>query len=257
MSESFQSNNALETSLIKAATDAAARPQFLRDLLDATVFIESVGEKPAVVGGELVAGSKISIANIQYNGRTSVPFYTSPARLPVGTEYLGLGAKALFEITRGAYLILNPGLNYGKEFFPEEVAGLLNGSAFRPQDQHVMQKSTQVLIGHPKDYPQELVDALSRLYRQRPAVKRAWIGYYHNPERGPDGGLLLAVDVADAKDMDWISAESGIVIESVPKKQKFVDVVRYEKTGVGNYFSGQKPFYQKSALASLWSRVVG
>lgn len=135
------------------------------------------------------------------------------------------------------------------------MARLLDGTIFEPQVRHVVQKATQVLIGQPKDYPKEMVEALSRLYARSPVVKRAWVAFYHNPERDPEGGLLIALDVSDAKDMDRISGETGIVIESVPKQQKFTDLIRYENSGVAEYFTDQKPFYQKSAIRNFWSRI--
>lgn len=255
MSADFKPANLLELALQKAATDPAARPTFLRELLDSKILIIPAGEKPPIVDGVIPKESKVGIVNIEFGGRSCVPFFTSEVRLPAGTEYLILEAKAFFEITRGAYLVMNPGIPYGKEFFPEEVAGLLDGTLFAPRESHVVQQATQVLIGQPKDYPDELVKALSRLYANTSAVRRAWVAFYHNPERDPEGGLLIALDVAEPTELDRISSETGIVIGSVPKKQKFVDLVRYEKSRMTAYFTEQKPFYQRSAIGSLWRRL--
>jgi SseB protein C-terminal domain/SseB protein N-terminal domain len=257
MNPVFEPTNLLEVALRKAADDPASRPLFLRELLDSKVLIVPAGEKPRIVDGVVPQDTKIGIANIEFGGRQCVPFFTSEARLPGGTEFLVLEAKALFQITRGAYLVMNPGVAYGKEFYPDEVARLLDGTAFQPKERYVAEKAVQVVIGQPKDYPKELVEALARLYASIPAVKRAWVAFYHNPERDTEGGLLIALDVPGAGDMERISGESGIVIESVPKKQKFVDLVRYEKSGVAGYFTDQKPFYQKSLLGDLWSKLRG
>ncbi len=243
--------------LQKAADDPAARPLFLRELLDSKVVIVPAGEKPRVVDGVIPQNTKISLANVEYGGRAWVPFFTSEQRLPPGTEYLLLDAKTLFEITRGAHLVMNPGLPYGKEFFPEEVAGLLDGTLFEPRERFVAQKPMEVLIGQPKEYPTELVQALSRLYAANSSVKRAWIAFYVNPERDPEGGLLIALDVPDPAEMERMSGESGIVIGSVAKKQKFVDLVRYDGTGLTGYFADQKPFYRRSLVRSLLRRFGG
>jgi len=128
-------------------------------------------------------------------------------------------------ITKGSHLVLNPGAPYGKQFLPDEVSGLLDGSIFTSRERYVAQKHMQVLIGQPKEYPSDLVDAPSRLYAQMPAVKRAWLAFYHNPERDSEGALLIAID-ADAAAMDRISGESGVVIKRVSKTQKFVDLIR-------------------------------
>jgi len=254
MNNIFEPSNLLEIALQKAADDPASRPVFYRELLDSKILIIPAGEKPRIINGVIPEDSKIGIANIEFGGRQCVPFFTSQARLPVGTDYLTLDAKSLFEITRGAYLVMNPGLSYGKEFFPDEVTRLLDGNFFEPKERFVAQKEMKVLIGQPKDYPKELVEALSRLYIGIPSVSRAWIAFYHNPERDSEGGLLVGLDVTNFNDMDRISGESGIVIEGVPKKQKFVDIVRYENSGVAGYFTDQKPFYQKSALRSFFNK---
>ena len=257
MSSIFEPANLLEVALKNAADDPSSRPLFLRELLDSKVLIIPAGEKPRLVNGVIAQNTKIGIANIEFGGRPCVPFFTSEVRLPAGTEYLILAAKALFQITRGAYLVMNPGLPYGKEFFPDEVARLLDGTIFEPRERYVAQMAMQVLIGQPSDYPHELVAALSRLYTKESAVKRAWVAFYHNPERDTEGGLLIGLDVPDTKDMERISGESGIVVESLPKKHKFVDLVRYEKSGVAGYFTDQKPFYERSVLQTLWRRIKG
>jgi len=81
------------------------------------------------------------------------------------------------------------------------------------------------------------------------------VAFYHNPERDKEGGLLIGLDV-EARDMDRISGQTGIVIESVPKKQKYVDLVRYDGSGVSGYFTDQKPFYQRSTIRQFWNRIT-
>jgi hypothetical protein len=257
MSEAFEPANLLEIALKKAADDPAGRPLFFRELLDSKVLIIPAGEKPQIINGVVPQNSKINIANIEFGGRPCVPFFTSEARLAPGTDYLVLDAKALFEITRGAYLVMNPGIAYGKEFYPDEVARLLDGTIFAPRERYVAQKAMPVTIGEPKDYPSELVDALVRLYSGKPVVKRAWVGFYHNPERDAEGGLLVAIDLTDPNQMERISGESGIVIESLPKKHNFVDLVLYQDSGVAGYFTKRKPFYQKSVIRGLWNSIRG
>jgi hypothetical protein len=117
MSSIFEPANLLEVALKNAANAPSSRPLFLRELLDSKVLIIPAGEKPRIVNGVIPQDTKIGIANIEFLGRPCVPFFTSEVRLPAGTEYLILEAKALFQITRGTYLVMNPGLSYGKEAF--------------------------------------------------------------------------------------------------------------------------------------------
>ena len=251
----FEPANLLEIALKKAAGDPAACPQFFGELLDSKVLIVPAGEKPRLVNGVTPEDTKIEITRIVVGGRDCIPFFSSEVRLPAGTAYLSLDARALFQMTRGAYLVMNPGAAYGKEFFPDEVSRLLDGSIFEPRERYVAQKPMQVMIGQPSEYPEELVAALSRLYSGIPEVRRAWVAFYQNPERDKEGGLLIGLDV-DAGDMDRIMGKAGIVIESIPKKQKYVDVIRYDGSGVSGYFTSQKPFYQRSVIRQFWSKLA-
>ena len=59
-------------------------------------------------------------------------------------------ARVLFEITRGADLFLNPKAEYGKEFYPEEVAMLLaTGGVVKPVE-HYVDKDPKSCWGSPK-----------------------------------------------------------------------------------------------------------
>jgi len=255
-STTFEAANLLEVALKKAANDPACGPQFLAELLESKVLIIPAGEVPRVVNGVIAENTKIQIARVAVGSRECIPFFTSQGRLPTGTAYLLLDTKVLFEMTRGASLVMNPGPAYGKEFLPDEVARLLDGPIFRPTERYVAKKPVQVMIGQPSEYPQELVNTLSRLYGGIPEVKRAWVAFYLNPERDQEGGLLIGLDV-DAEGMDGVSGQTGIVIESVSKKQKYVDLVRYDGRGVTGYFTDQKPFYEKTAFGRLWRKMTG
>lgn len=244
MSITFEPSNLLEIALKKAVEDPACRPRFFRELLDSKVLIVPAGKKPRIVRGSIPEGTTITFSPLNLDGRAAVPFFTSQQRVPLGAEFIEMSAKVLFKMTRGTCLVMNPGLDYGKVFVPEEVKRLLDGSLFQPQERYVAREAEQVVIGEPSDYPSELVSALARLYCSLSQVNRAWVAFYHNSTRDKEGGLLVGLDV-DAHQFDKISGESGVVIDSIPKRHKFVDFVRYNGQGVSAYFSSQKPFYQR------------
>ena len=254
MSNDFVPANLLEIALKDAATDPAARPRFFGELMDSKILIVPAEEPSGIANGVARENAKIKLANIAIEGRQCVPFFTSENRLPAGTKYLMLDARAFFEMTRGSHLVMNPGAAYGKEFYPDEITRLLTGAVFEPRERYVAKKEEKVLIGQPADFPTELVQALSRLYATNPAVRRAWVAFYHNPARDAEGGLLIALDVPSDDHMERISGESGIVIESTARKQKHVDLMRYEDAGVAGYFTDQKPFYQRGLLKRLWDK---
>jgi hypothetical protein len=251
----FRPTNLLEVALKQGADDPALRPQFFAELLDSKVLIIPAGSMPRVVNGVTPEDTRIEITRVSVGGRDCVAFFTSEARLPVGAAYLTLSARALFQMTHGAYLVLNPGAAYGKEFFPEEVARLLGGSIFEPTERYVAQKPMKIMIGQPSEYPNELVTALSRLYGHGTEVRRAWVAFYHSPERDREGGLLIGLDV-EAEAMNRVAGQTGIVIESVRKTQNYVDLVRYDGFGVSEYFTDQKPFYTRSGIRQFWGKLA-
>lgn len=247
----FEPVNLLELALQNAAADPASRPLFYRELLDSKVLIVLSGEKPQIIDGIVQANSQIMIADFQFGGKSWVPFYTSEARLPSDDEYMLLDSKVLFEFTRGAPLYLNPGAPYCQEFLPEEVDRMLADPS--SGERYVVQKSADVLIETPDEFPDELAASLGRLYSRDNLVRRAWLAFYYNPERDVEGGLLIALDIQGQTDWARISKDTGIVVDSMTRKHRFVDLVRYEETGITAYFSNQQPFYQRSALKKLWS----
>ncbi len=56
-------------------------------------------------------------------------------------------------MTQGAHLFLNPKSEYGKEFWPEEVAMLLkNGGLVQPAEM-VVDKESQIYWANPRSIP--------------------------------------------------------------------------------------------------------
>ncbi len=82
MGATFEPANLLEIALKKAAEDPASRQLFFRELLDSKVVIVPAGEKPRIVNGVIPQNSKISFANVEYGGRTWVPFFYSEVHQP-------------------------------------------------------------------------------------------------------------------------------------------------------------------------------
>jgi len=161
------------------------------------------------------------------------------------------GAKALLQLTRGGHLVLNPGQTYGKEFVPDEIAHLVDGTLFTPQETYTTRHDVQVLIGQPALYPQELVDALRRVFVTLPSVKKAYLAQYVNPERDPDPGLIICVETDGRLPWQTVVADAGMVANSVLQMHKFVDFMPYTATGFTAYFDKQQPFYQRSLLGNL------
>ena len=252
---SFEPQNNLERSLMKAADDPAHRPQFYRDLAEADLFVVQHGgslparEQPAA----LQAGSTVQLRHMERDGKTYLPVFTSLLRLeavlPEKATYLRMNARKLLKLTQGATLLLNPGSAYGKEITPAEALSIADGSIWQPENSRTVAHNTQVLLGQPARYPTELAVALARFFKAKKQVKRAWLAHFHDPSRDEKAHTLVAIEAAG--DFAALSAETGIVARNITVPDPPVDIVAI--TGEGspfeNYFLQQtKPFYERRFL---------
>jgi hypothetical protein len=256
---SFEPKNPLESALKKAADDPAVRPQFLRLLLESKVLIEAVGPRPKTANGMTTEAAQIQVKGIHFNGRPCIPFFTSDARLPAGTPYLLLGCKELFQMMKGQNFVMNPGAAFGKEFFANEIAQMLDGTAFLPEQKITISNATQWLIAEPSDYPIELVAALCRFYATKPQVQRAWIAHYQNAENTEgQGSLIVALDLKDVGALETLVGEGTMLVKSYVHKPKYVDFTHYKESGPTQYFADKKPFYIKeSTVKRLLAKITG
>ena len=246
----FEPGNQLERSLVRAADDPAARPQFYRDLVESDVFVIDHGPPPARSGRTVLEEDlELLLQPLEIDGKPYLPIFSSLPRLQAVLReeagYIAMNARQFFEITRGADLVLNPGSEYGKELVAAEIASLLDGSIWKPTESFVAKKDTEVLIGPPARYPTELAEALTRLYRKRREVKRAWLAHFDNPERDEQAHTLIALEVS--RNGEEIAAETGLVAQSVPVPDPPVDLVLISGGGgIADYFLEEaEPFYER------------
>jgi len=254
----------LETALRLAADDPGSRPDFYKTLLEATVFIIKPAKEHLPADehqGEgkrwLDAGESITIQNwTRADGTAVIPFFSSLGALQSAitdeVTYVELPAKALFEITQGATLVLNPNLKYGKEFSPDEIEALLSDGVNRIPDQRVTEKATQVLLGQPAKYPDKMVNALVSLFSRRDNVKAAYLVLMHDPSHDHKPHLVVGVD-AD-HDSTAIIHEAGTVAADTAPQGEPVDLYRIEESdrdGLSQYFIREvTPFYTRKDPAN-------
>lgn len=250
---SFDPENDLERSLVNAANDPAFAPQFYKDLARADLFIIQHGQQSPGKAERTITlkeGETIQIQNIEYKGEPHIPVFSSLTRLRATLDskvaYLGINALALLELTKGAALLLNPGSDYGKEITEKEAASILDGSIWQPSERFVAQKETQVMIGQPANYPVELVAALTRLFKSKKQVKRAWLAHFFNPERDKHAHTLVAIEAPGS--YDEIASEVGVVAGNINIPDPPLDLIQItgRSGGFEDYFLKEtKPFYQR------------
>ncbi|HEY7373864.1 MAG TPA: SseB family protein [Polyangia bacterium] len=137
----FTPDNELEQTLVRAATDPAARPEFYRRLLAAELYILT-DEAPAAPG-ETSRPAAADAGLITWESPTGpyVPLFSSRARVDEIARlrersygFVALSGKAAFarlaQEKRAAFL--NPGFACGKQFVPDVIDRLAGGEKAVP-----------------------------------------------------------------------------------------------------------------------------
>lgn len=247
--------NVLERLLKLAVTEPAHRPAFYSELLNATVLI--LGDSKQVPqDGDVITNADTPI-DIQHwekqDGGSIIPFFSSLEALQTAVKdeqpFIALLARVLFEITQGADLFLNPKAEYGKAFYPEEVAMLLaTGGDARPTE-HYVDKDTQIMLGQPEEYPAAMVDALTSLFSQRKPVRRAFLTLMHDPAADEKPNLLVGLEVdGERAEIEDLINEAGSVASETAPGEGPVDfcLVSEKERGISHYLIAHiQPFYQR------------
>jgi hypothetical protein len=255
-----ESQTPLELALASAAVDPAERPAFYRALLEAEIFVLGCVEGDSGEGHRTVgAGQKIQLVNWQKSDGTPViPFFASLDALRRAIKdqqpFLGLPARSLFEMTKGATLVLNPASTHVKEFFPNEIQALLTTGMNQIPQTRVVEKATKVLLGQPADYPSEMVSSLTMLLAKHPSVKAAYLCLMHDPSTQDKPGLVVGFE--GEAGLDTAMQEAGSVASDTAPKGVTVDFVKVlpGDNGVSAYLkTSVKPFYERTWGSKLKS----
>ncbi|MGC4003481.1 MAG: enhanced serine sensitivity protein SseB C-terminal domain-containing protein [Pirellulales bacterium] len=251
----FVAENDLERSLMRTAQEPAHRPQFIHDFLNSDVCVgrygatslagDDAGEEKIVVSPD----QPFSFVTVTSEGQTFLPIFTAVSRLKATlkaeTPYYRLNAKELFNLVRGQLVILNPGWQFGKEFLPEEIERILDGSYLQAGRMNDLTPGTKILIGQPKAYPTQLVAALTKFCATKPQIRRAWVAHFHDPSSADPPHTLISLDIET--DAHRTLGEAQYVASQVPIPDPPLDFALYQNKsgGLDDYFTGQTPFYQK------------
>ena len=233
---SFEAENDLERALMRAPTEPAARPEFYRLLLDSDLFIiGQIGQQtPERAEIEVKPGENLMIATLTHQGTNYHPVFSALSRLQAfvreEVQYLSMPGRQLFEATKGAHFVLNPGAEYGKELRAEELAAIMG--------------QTRVAIGTPTVYPQALVDALSALFARDAGVTAAYLVQVQF--EGQDEKPHPLVGVETTGDWQALSQTMGEAMKNT--SDTVVDIVRVDRanpTGITEALLKTAPFYMR------------
>ncbi|AJJ65133.1 enhanced serine sensitivity protein SseB [Yersinia aldovae] len=255
----------LESLLKLAATESIHRTAFFLALLDATVLVLVDDSDKRIEDGEMTftAGNGVNILHWEkQDGESVIPFFTSPEVLQQALDmaenqdidsekqpFVAMPVRVLFEMTQGAHLFLNPKSEHGKEFWPQEVAMLLENGGLAQPAEMVVDKESQILLGQPEEYPAAMVDALIQLFSQRKPVRRAFLALMHDKNVDDQPNLLIGLEVEGPEDeVDQLIQEAGNVASDNAPDDRPVDfcVVSEKERGVSHYLmTHTQAFYQR------------
>lgn len=179
--------NNLEEALHKAAADHSQAPAFYEALMDSKIFILGQPEEEDTGKFTLEEEQAVIIQHWEREADKSpvVPFFTSLQMLQQAIEtdepYLEMPTSALFQLTMGAPLVLNPNSEFGMEFEPEDVAVLLD-TDLMVNSEHILDEDTEVLLGMPENISETFTSVLSELFTRHPEVENAYLGTIQIPE---------------------------------------------------------------------------
>jgi len=176
--------NDIERLLMRASAEPAERPGFARAIIDAEIFVVLVSDGGPIVPGPdgqvtIPAGTKLTLPTAMRGEERLIPFFTAPSRARIWFKGDHIVAPDRTRDLFGRYpdtpFLLNPGSDYGKEFTPGEIKRLLAGQFDDGPQTIVTDKSQQVMLGHPKEVPTALIEALKREFSEVRSIRGAWL----------------------------------------------------------------------------------
>ena len=250
---SFEPQNKLEQSLIKASTDPAHRPQFYRDLVESDIYIIEHGPPPEKAGRTVLEEDyQLKIQPIEINGKPYLPVFSSLLRLQAVLQheagYIAMNALEFLKTTKGAEVVLNPGSEYRKEFTKEEIQSVIDGSIWQAGPYQI-EEGTTVVFSQPSNYPHELAGALKGLFAGLKEVKRAYLALVLVVGKDEKTHTLIGIEVSE--NWDQVIAQASSVIQDIKVPDPPVDFTQITgKGGLGrDYFLSKcQPFYRKKIL---------
>ncbi|MBD8898555.1 enhanced serine sensitivity protein SseB C-terminal domain-containing protein [Rhodanobacter sp. DHG33] len=174
------------------AESAAAEQAFFNALLDATVY--------AHVPTEPAPPDRIRFMQFVRpdNGQTVLPFFSDQEQASVAAAgqaaIVAMSGRRLFELTRGATLMLNPNRDH-LTLYPPEIGALLEGRPLGVFSHETVKAGEKVGLCPPSVPTDALVLALRSLFEREPSVRAGYLVEVHRGADYSDVLLLLTLVV--------------------------------------------------------------
>jgi hypothetical protein len=245
----FEPENDLERSFVRAANEPAHRPDFVRTLMDAEIFLAlEFSGAPPVAGPDgqmtLPKGTTLTLRSLTKGNQSFVPFFSAPVRAHAifkSDHVAPEKTRDLFQRYPQAQFVLNPGSEYSKDFLREEVVRLLSGDFGVGFERVHVEEGTRLLIGQPAEYPDKLVAALSAAFEQEPSIAAAHLAqaaYGDKPSH-----LVIALDIGE--DWDALMQRLGPRMRGLLPSTQVVDFVPLTGGGFESYSAPTHSLFSK------------
>lgn len=182
----------LQSLLTTVRNNPLTEPQFFEALLDATVY--------AHVPVHQVPGRLRFIQFIRPdNGQTVLPFFSDQARAQFASSddvsIIAMDARQLFELTRGATLMLDPNDDRAV-LYPEEISALLSGKPLAAFSMERLAEPETVGVRAPTVPIEALTSTLKVYCEAEPDVTAAYIAEVLRGQDYKDASLWVAIAAA-------------------------------------------------------------
>jgi hypothetical protein len=132
--------NELEQSILNAVNDPRTTEEFYTKLLWADLYILTDGSEPIQEeDGENATVNFVTLDSGHIGIFSSLSRIHDKKVIKGEVPYITLKSQDFFTITKGAPIVLNPFSDYPKEFLPQEVNDLLNGTIFKQLEEEIDQ----------------------------------------------------------------------------------------------------------------------
>ncbi|PWQ94510.1 enhanced serine sensitivity protein SseB C-terminal domain-containing protein [Leucothrix arctica] len=252
--------NALEQALHQAAIDEEKVESFYKLMMESRVFIlgTPAGDitDPEFV---LTEDDELMINHWESDEDKSpvIPFFTSLQTLqkviPEDEPYLEVPTEALFRMTLGIPMVLNPNTDFGMEFSPEDVVSLLGSDTVNNADELLDADEIDdngIYLDSLAKQPEGLVKTLTEILKDYTEVEMAYLAVIHEPSEDPEPHLL--VGILGTGDLDETIAS---IAERIPESEndspfEMFDffTINDEDPDISNFLTEQvEPFYRSEA----------
>lgn len=211
-----------------ASKDPSYRPLFYRTILEMDLYV-LIYPDSSIPTGESISqkDTKLQVRTLK-DGK--IPLFTSKEKIfdngviKEQVNYVALKGKVIFEMFKNApTILLNPYSRLSKEFLPDEIKKLRDGELFKADEERLIKTGTNMQLGVPANYPNDLVAALKKYCDTREEIKGGYLALITELSSNEPPHILIGLDLME--DNNKIFGEVAEVIRTHIPKGEAVDMM--------------------------------